>query len=396
MKIGRLSVVVIIFLAVSNLAITQVQSFEKLLFFDELQQELRIMRETISQKAHKIVTVFKDEKINKFTNGTCSHIVINGKDYVLTASHVVEKPVRVEIDAKMEDNGMPKILEHNQPDKNIIKFSDRFFMEYIARENSFPQNIYLKIVGASHDYDVVILEPLTERDALMLKKVPAVSLADYSAVKIGDLVFGSSAPLGEIAFSQGYIMDTDAKCDLYSFKSFRADLYAAPGSSGGPLFNFKGEVIGIMNFIDKLGGTYGPTSDILERILPLLTRGHLAPKMIGAVIVNMEFLMNSDQDLLNPDFFYLKDIIKNSGLDKYDAVVIAEIIPNSPAVLAGLKAGYVIEKINGKPVKNTLELINEIRLGPDNISLGILIPENGRFYKNIFYINSEKQNVIFE
>ena len=151
-----------------------------------------------------------------------------------------------------------------------------------------------------------------------------------------------------------------------------------------------------MNLFDNWGGAYGQTSDILERILPLLTKGHLAPKMIGAVVMGVETLMNSDSDLLNPNFLYLKESLKNSGLDKCDAVVIIEIVPSSPAALAGLKAGYVIEKINGKPVKNAMELINEVRLGPDDISLEILIPENGQFYKNIFYINSEKQNMVFQ
>ena len=403
MKIKRLSVVaivVIIFLAVFNFAITQIQSSEKLPYFGVLQQELRIMRETISSKAHKIVTVFRNEmKINQFTSGTCSHIMIGGKDYVMTASHVVEKSIKKEAHAKVNANEIPEIPEcpkYNQTDKNVIEFSERFFMEYVAQENSSPQNIYLKIVGVSHDYDVAILEPLTEKDALALKKVPTVSLADYSTVKIGDLVFGNSAPLKDIAFSWGYVMDANAKSDLYLFKVFRVDLYAAPGSSGGPLFNLEGEVIGIMNLIDNLGGAYGPTSDILERILPLLTKGHLAPKMIGAVVMDVETLMNSDSDLLNPNFLYLKESLKNSGLDKCDAVVIIEIVPSSPAALAGLKAGYVIEKINGKPVKNAMELINEVRLGPDDISLEILIPENGQFYKNIFYINSEKQNMIFQ
>lgn len=398
MKTKRLPIIIVVFLAVFNFAVTQIQSSERLPLFEDLQQELQIAREAIKSKAHKIVTVFKNEaEISQLTSGTCSHIVIGNKDFVLTASHVVEKPVKPEMDAKTDGNEMPKIPEHNLIDKNVIEFSEKFFMEYIAQENSFPQNIYLKIVGASPDYDIAILEPLTKKDALALKKVPTVLIADYSTVKIGDIVFGNSAPSGEIAFSCGYIMNADAKCKPYLFKVFRANLYAAPGSSGGPLFNLKSEIIGLMNFIDNLGGTYGPTSDILERILPLLTKGHLAPKMIGASIVDMEYLMNCDQNLLKPNSIRLKEIIKNSGLDKYNnTVIIDEIIPNSPAALTGLKAGYVIEKINGKPAKNTLEVINEIRLGPDDVSLEVLIPENGQFYKNIFYIKPERQNLIFK
>lgn len=388
MKMRRLPIVAIIFLTVFNFTITQIQSSEKLPFFDELQRELQIVRDNISLKAHKIVTISENG------SGTCSHIVINGKDYVLTASHVVEKPIEKVRKLKIDGNAMPEIPEHNKD--NIIEFSDKFFMEYTTPKNPFPQNIYLKIVGVSHDYDVALLEPLTKEDALMLQKVPVVNLADYSTAKIGDLVFSNSAPSGEIAFSWGYIMDTDAKCDLYLFKSFRVNLYAIPGSSGGPLFNLKNEIIGIVNFIDGFGGAYGPTSDNLERIIPLLTNGHLVPKMMGAMILDIGLLINSDPDSLKLDYTYLKKIIKNSGLDQYNAVVITDIIPNSPAALAGLKPGYVIEKINGKPTKNNIEVMNEIRLGPDNVSLEVLIPNDKQFYKNIFYIKPEKQIVIFK
>jgi serine protease Do/serine protease DegQ len=124
------------------------------------------------------------------------------------------------------------------------------------------------------------------------------------------------------------------------------------GNSGGALVNLKGELIGINTAILAAGGSGNvgigfaiPINMVSQIVDQLIEFGEVRRGMLGVIMQN-----------LTPE------LAKAFGLDLHQGVVISQVIKDSAAEEAGLKAGDVVISINGEPVKSASAMRNIVGL----------------------------------
>jgi S1-C subfamily serine protease len=126
----------------------------------------------------------------------------------------------------------------------------------------------------------------------------------------------------------------------------QTDAAINPGNSGGPLLNASGQVIGMNTAI--IQGAQG-----LGFAIPINTAQRIANQLATKGKVDHPYL-GIQMVTLTPELKQNLNSNPNAGIsvDEEQGVLIAKVMPNSPAAKAGLRAGDVIHKINGQPVKD--------------------------------------------
>lgn len=183
------------------------------------------------------------------------------------------------------------------------------------------------------------------------KELPTISFGNSDVLRPGDLVMAVGAPFGlPQTVTQGIVSATGrSNVGIEAYEDFiQTDAPINPGSSGGPLINMNGEVIGINTAIATAGiGQFSGVgfavpSNLIKTMLPKLLKGEkIIRGQLGVII----------QDL-NDDLAKQFDLKENSG------VLVADVQKNSAAQEAGLKSGDVITKYDGKNVTDSSELRN--------------------------------------
>ena len=197
-----------------------------------------------------------------------------------------------------------------------------------------------KVVGVDKQTDVAVLR-------LDAKNLPAVRIGDPRAVRVGEWVVAIGSPFGfENTVTAGIVSATSRALPDGSYVPFiQTDAAVNPGNSGGPLFNMRGEVIGINSQIySRTGGYQGLAFaipiDVAAKVKDQLVRtGHVERGRLGVLI----------QEVTQP-------LANSFGLDKPGGALIASVEDDSPAKRAGLQAGDVILGFNGKTVQRSSEL----------------------------------------
>jgi serine protease Do len=133
------------------------------------------------------------------------------------------------------------------------------------------------------------------------------------------------------------------------------------GNSGGPLFNQKGQVIGVNTAIlSPTGGSVGigfsiPSDTVKYITTELIKQGHVTRGFLGVTVQS-----------ITPEMAQAMGVTMHNG--KAEGALIAAVAPNSPALHAGIKPGDIITKVNGQPVKSSRDLaldISETKPGKD-------------------------------
>jgi serine protease Do len=181
------------------------------------------------------------------------------------------------------------------------------------------------------------------------RPLPTALIGDSDKVRIGDRVLAAGNPLGlSGSVTSGIVSAIGRDLRQTSVGEFiQTDAAINHGNSGGPLFNMRGEVIGINNQIysdTSGGGSIGigfaiPVNDaryVLEQVKEF---GHPRFGYIGARVQAMTPAMADAIDYPN-DF----------------GVIVAEVTPDSPAAAAGIKSGDVLQTINGEKVRDYRKL----------------------------------------
>lgn len=216
-----------------------------------------------------------------------------------------------------------------------------------------------KIVGSDAASDIAVVKIAPKKG----ETLPKAALGDSAQLKVGQWAiaignpFGYALSLQEEVASQptvtvGVISALGRSIQIQD-KTYedliQTDAAINSGNSGGPLVNIRGEVIGINTAIlAPTGGSIGigfaiPVSKAKDIIEQLLTGGKVARGFLGIQPQNL--------DEKKAKFF---------GLDT-KAVIVADVVPGSPAEKAGLKVGDIVLEINGTAVKKALELVNAIQ-----------------------------------
>ena len=195
-----------------------------------------------------------------------------------------------------------------------------------------------KVIGFDKRSDVA----LVKIDATGL---PAVRIGDVSRLKVGEWVIAIGSPFGlENTVTAGIVSAKSRDTGDY-LQLIQTDVAINPGNSGGPLINMRGEVVGINSQIYSRSGGYQGISfaipiDEATRVSDSLrTNGRVIRGRIGVTI---------DQ--------VTKEVAESIGLGKPMGALVRSVEAGGPAEKAGVEAGDIITKVDGRAVEKSADL----------------------------------------
>ena len=242
----------------------------------------------------------KQQKERKISSGG-SGFIISGDGYILTNHHVVAEATEI-----------------------VISLNDR--REFKAT-----------LIGSDEKSDVALLKVNTDED------LPYLELGNSDEIRVGDWVVAIGSP---------YRLNFSVTAGIVSAKSrsipdqgtsyipfIQSDVAINPGNSGGPLFNLKGEVIGINAMIYSSGGGYMGISFTI----PINYASEIVAQLKNDGIVSRGWLGVSVQEVT-------KDLADSFKLGNPRGALIGNVLKGSPAEKAGLKNGDVILSFNKQKI----------------------------------------------
>src|SRR5437870_9253745 len=219
-----------------------------------------------------------------------------------------------------------------------------------------------KVIGNDPKSDIALLK-IEGKD---VDKLKYATLGDSDALEVGDYVIAIGEPFGLQATVTSGIVSAKERSQFGGPYSdyLQTDASINPGNSGGPLFNLKGEVVGINSAIISGANTIGfaiPVN-VVKQILPQL-------KQTGRVVRG--FLGVQPQAIT-------ADMVDNLGLKSTKGALIADVVKDSPAEKAGVKPGDVVVGLNGRPVNDNNQLTRDVGVIPPGSSVKLDLVREGR------------------
>ncbi|MGQ0792721.1 MAG: DegQ family serine endoprotease [Deltaproteobacteria bacterium] len=238
--------------------------------------------------------------------GLGSGFIISEDGYIVTNNHVIDRAEDIEI-----------ILEDGK--------------KYKA-----------KIVGKDPKTDLALLKIEAKEE------MKAVVLGDSSALRIGDWVIAIGNPFGlGHTVTAGIVSATGRVLGLGNYDDFiQTDAAINPGNSGGPLFNLKGEVVGVDSAIIAGGQGIGfaiPINIVKSVVEQLKGKGKVVRGWLGVSIQSVT-----------------PEIAEGIGLGETQGALVADITPQGPAEKSGLKRGDIIIALNGESISTVSELTSKV------------------------------------
>jgi serine protease Do len=197
-----------------------------------------------------------------------------------------------------------------------------------------------KVIGVDKLSDVAVLK-------INAKDLPTVRIGDPKNSRVGEWVVAIGSPFGfENSVTAGIVSAKSRTLPDEGYVPFlQTDVAINPGNSGGPLFNLRGEVIGINSQIYSRSGGYQGLSFAIPIDVAMKVEGQLLEK--GKV--SRGRLGISIQDVNS-------DLAETFGMDKPAGAVVGSVERDSPADKAGIEPGDVVVKFEGTPINRSGEL----------------------------------------
>jgi serine protease Do len=236
-------------------------------------------------------------------SGSGSGLIVNDDGYIVTNNHVVGDAAEIEV---------------------------RFFDK---------SKLIAQVIGKDPDTDLALLKVTADRP------LPSARFGDSSTVKVGQWVLAVGNPFGlDRTVTLGVVSGIGREnINLSRYENFiQTDASINPGNSGGPLFNLRGEVIGIntaiINFAQGIGFAI-PSNMARQVIDQLMAKGRVVRGWLGVGI-----------QPLTPD------LAKKFGVAEGEGVLVNEVFEKDPAAAAGIKPGDIIVRIDGTVVDSPNKL----------------------------------------
>ncbi len=250
------------------------------------------------------------------TQSLGSGFIVSADGYVMTNAHVV-----------------------SDADEVIVKLIDK--REFKA-----------KIIGSDRRADVALLK-------IEASNLPKVTLGDPTQLKVGEWVVAIGSPFGlENTVTAGIVSAKGRALPQENYVPFiQTDVAINPGNSGGPLFNMRGEVVGINSQIfSRSGGYMG-----LSFAIPIDVALDVQNQLKAGGKVSRGWLGIQIQEVT-------KELAESFGMKNTSGALVAGVEKGSPAEKGGLEPGDVILKFDGKVISTSSDLpraVGSTRPGKD-------------------------------
>ncbi len=233
-----------------------------------------------------------------------SGFIISSEGYILTNAHVVDSA-----------------------DEVTVRLTDK--REFKAR-----------VIGADRRTDLALIK-------IEASGLPSVRMGDPNRLRVGEWVVAIGSPFGfDSTVTAGIVSAKGRSLPQENFVPFiQTDVAINPGNSGGPLFNMRGEVVGINSQIySRTGGFMGlsfaiPIDVAMDVQSQLRQSGRVSRGRIGVVIQEVS-----------------KELADSFGLPRAAGALVNAVEKGGPAEKAGIETGDIILKFDGKPVSSSSEL----------------------------------------
>ena len=195
-----------------------------------------------------------------------------------------------------------------------------------------------RVIGADKRSDVAVVK-------IDAQGLPAVKIGDVNRLKVGEWVMAIGSPFGLDNTVTAGIVSAKQRDTGELLPLIQTDVAINPGNSGGPLINLRGEVVGINSQIYSTSGGYAgisfaiPIDEAVRVSDQLRQHGRVIRGRIGVSIAPVT-----------------KEVAESLGLGQAVGALVRGIEPGTPADKAGLQAGDIIVKVNGKTVDKFGEL----------------------------------------
>lgn len=233
-----------------------------------------------------------------------SGFIVSSDGYILTNNHVIEGA-----------------------DEIIVRLSDRREME-------------AEVIGTDPRTDMAVLK-------IPASDLPTASIGRSEDLEVGEWVFAIGSPFGfDHSVTAGIVSAKGRSLPRENYVPFiQTDVAINPGNSGGPLFNMKGEVIGVNSQIyTRSGGFMGmafsvPMDMAMDVFEQLRDKGSVSRGWLGVMIQEVN-----------------RDLAETYGLSRPYGALVAQVMSDSPAAEAGLQSGDVILEFNGDEITRSSDL----------------------------------------
>ena len=227
-------------------------------------------------------------------SGSGSGVIIDPDGHIVTNNHVIGDATEVE-----------------------VRFSDK-------------SKLIAQVVGKDLDTDLAVLKVTANHP------LPSARFGDSSAVRVGQWVLAVGNPFGlDRTVTLGVVSGVSREnINLSRYENFiQTDASINPGNSGGPLFNLRGEIIGIntaiINFAQGIGFAI-PSNMAKQVIEQLLTQGRVTRGWLGVGIQPLTV-----------------ELARKFGVNEGEGVLVNEVFEKDPAEAAGIKPGDILTRIDG-------------------------------------------------
>ena len=272
---------------------------------------------------------------------------------------------------EQEENGDPGYHDAKSLGSGFIISKDGYVMtnyhvvkdgdEIIVRLSDHRE-LKAEVIGVDTRSDVALLKI----DATGL---PVAKIGESSDLEVGEWVLAIGSPFGfDHSATAGIVSAKGRSLPRENYVPFiQTDVAINPGNSGGPLFNQAGEVVGVNSQIySRTGGYMGlsfaiPIEVAMDVADQLKTSGKVSRGWLGVLIQDVTL-----------------DLAESFGMKRPRGALVAKVLPDSPALTAGIDVGDVIVDFNAQDVMNSSSLPPIVGGSKVGVKLPVIVIRNGR------------------
>ncbi|CAE6769868.1 MAG: Do family serine endopeptidase [Nitrospira sp.] len=265
------------------------------------------------------------------STGSGSGVIVDAVGHIITNNHVVGDATEVE-----------------------VRLSDK-------------TKLFAQVIGKDPDTDLAVLKVTTDHP------LPAARFGDSSGVKVGQWVLAVGNPFGlDRTVTLGVVSGIGREnINLSRYENFiQTDASINPGNSGGPLFDLRGDIIGIntaiINFAQGIG--FAIPSNMAKQVMnQLINKGKVVRAWLGVGLQPLTL-----------------DLASKFGVDENEGVLVNEVFERDPAALAGIRPGDVITKVDGALVDTPNKLSRLVAaLDPGSMAIVEVVRDGKRMNLNV-------------